>query len=152
MAGRKKKPASVLGDDPLSWLGKDEPQQNHPDRPEEQPGPQTAPADGDENPAVAAGGAHKDQAPVRIVLDPVITLSEVSPLREKLLGHVGAHQIQIDVSQVEHIDTAGMQLLLAFSKAVQEQGGVPDWQGWSAAYAGTAELLGLTKLAGVEKK
>jgi anti-anti-sigma regulatory factor len=149
MAGRKKKTTSVLGDDPLSWLGKDDTQAEQQIQNNTQPDTNTNQASADPNPVAASDKASGE--PVNISLDPVITLTEVSQLRDSLLGHTGASEIHIDVSKVEHIDTAGMQLLLAFSKAIQKQGGKLSWTGWSAAYSGTAELLGLTSVTGAKE-
>ena len=151
MAGRKKKTTSVLGDDPLSWLGKDEAGGEQKDHGKTQLDSQIDSTNPDQNIPVAASQTNAGQEPVYITLDPVITLSEVSQLRELLLGHVSIREIQIDVSKVEHIDTAGLQLLLAFSKTIQKRGRKISWTGWSAAYSGTAELLGLTRAAGLEE-
>lgn len=148
MAGRKKKTTSVLGDDPLSWLGKEDTKTGRQAQDNNQP--DTKPAGTDINIPVTADDETGNE-PVNITLDPVITLTEVSQLKDSLLGHIGASEIHIDVSKVEHIDTAGMQLLLAFSKAIQKKGGKLSWTGWSAAYSGTAELLGLTSEVGVKE-
>ena len=82
---------------------------------------------------------------VTVVLDPVITLAEVSDLKEKLLGHINAGEVKIDATQVGHIDTGGMQLLLSLSRAFKDQGKQIYWLGWSGACKHTAELLGLKK-------
>lgn len=148
MAGRKKKTTSVLGDDPLSWLGKEDTKTERQAQDNNQP--DNKPAGTDINTPVTAGDETGSE-PVNITLDPVITLTEVSQLKDSLLGHIGASEIHIDVSKVEHIDTAGMQLLLSFSKAIQKKGGKLSWTGWSAAYSGTAELLGLTSEVGVKE-
>lgn len=152
MAGRKKKPASVLGDDPLSWLGKDQTQDTRPGQPEIQAESVTGATEGNETSAPAENTTNAVLNEVNIVLDPVITLTEAGQLKEILLGYVNSPEIKVDAGKVEHIDTAGMQLLLAFSKAVQKQGGKIHWTGWSAACSGTAELLGLTRAAGPGEK
>lgn len=150
MAGRKKKTTPVLGDDPLSWLGKEDVKTGKPAKDNIHTDTNTKPAGMDTNNSVAASD-NTNRKPVNITLDPVITLTEVGQLKDSLLGHIGASEIHIDVSKVEHIDTAGMQLLLAFSKAIQKKGGKLSWTGWSAAYSGTAELLGLTSEAGIKE-
>jgi len=148
MAGRKKKTTSVLGDDPLSWLEKNDAQD---ERQVQNNIQHVSSADIDHDVSVSASNKDKSNKSVNITLDTVITLTEVSQLRDSLLGHTGASEIHIDVSKVEHIDTAGLQLLLAFSKAIQQQGGKLSWTGWSEAYSGTAELLGLAMEAGLKE-
>lgn len=93
---------------------------------------------------VTSKNSEKKQ-PVTIILDPVITLSEVASLKEKFLEYVGAEQIQIDASKVEHIDTGGLQFLLAFIMACRKQGGQIKWLGKSTSYINTAKLLGLAR-------
>lgn len=90
---------------------------------------------------------HKSET---IILDPVVTLAEVSHLKESFMASVGPHNVQVDVSKVEHIDTAALQLLLSFSKALEKQGGKIVWQGWSAECSKTAELLGLSSALKLE--
>ncbi len=151
MAGRKKKSSPALGDDPLSWLGDDEVRSKQHEHDNIDTGEQSDSTISDKDIPVATVREDDSQGSVTIILDPVITLAEVSHLKESLLGHIGARQFQVDVSKVEHIDTAGLQLLLAFSKALEKQGGKIIWLGWSAAYSNTAELLGLTAALGLEE-
>jgi anti-anti-sigma regulatory factor len=152
MAGRKKKSQSALGDDPLSWLG-DEKVAIEKD---EHKNVDTAQQSDSTSPGINISGAtameDDNQDSVTIMLNPVITLAEVSQLKESLIGYLGAHQVQVDVSKVEHIDTAGLQLLIAFSKALKKQGGKIIWRGWSAAYSSTADMLNLNAVLGSGKK
>ena len=151
MARRKKKSPSAPGDDPLSFRGDDEARSKQHERNNIDTSKQSDTAISDKNIPDATVREDDSQGSVTIILDPVITLAEVSHLKESLLGYIGARQIQVDVSKVEHIDTAGLQLLLAFSKVFKKQGGKIIWLGWSAAYSNTAELLGLTAALGLEE-
>ena len=94
----------------------------------------------------ATANVKKGKQSVAITLDPIITLTEVTGLREKFLKLLDVGEIQIDASKVEHIDTGGLQLLLAFAKAYKNHGGQITWVGWSAPCLNTAESLGLAKL------
>lgn len=160
MARRKKKTPPALGDDPLNWLkgnGNDTGKQADTEIPDPDTGSADLPAagtgpagSGDQDAKAVIANDTDNQGPAMIILDPVITLVEVNRLRESLLGYIGARQVQVDVSKIEHIDTAGVQLLLAFSKALVKQGGKIIWLGQSAAYSNTAGLLGLTKALGLD--
>lgn len=149
MVRRKKKSSPALGDDPLSWLGDDEARSEQHEHDNIDTGKQSDSTISDKNIPVATTRADDNQDSVTIILDPVITLAEVSHLKESLIGYIGARQIQVDVSKVEHIDTAGLQLLIAFSKALEKHGGKITWLGSSAAYSNTAELLNLTAALGL---
>ena len=151
MARRKKKSPSVIDDDPLTRPGDDEAHSKQHEHDNIDTSKQSDPAISEKKIPVSAVREDDSQDSVTIILDPVITLAEVRYLKESLLGYIDARQIQVDVSKVEHIDTAGLQLLLAFSKALEKQGGKVIWLGWSAAYSNTAELLGLTAALGLEE-
>src|SRR5690554_334859 len=82
---------------------------------------------------------------VTVTLEPVITISEVAEVRKKLLENINAGELRIDAAKVKHIDTAGLQLLLALSGAFRNTGRRIEWLAWSGACKHTAGLLGLTK-------
>lgn len=90
--------------------------------------------------------ARVDDKPVVITLDAVITLGELANLRDKILEHAEAREIEIDASKVEHIDTGGIQLLLSIANSFKKRGGKIIWKGWSTPCVSTAELLGMTKI------
>lgn len=155
MTGRKRKSSPALGDDPLSWLKEDKGQEVL-----QQAGGKTArqKKPGQKKPGqkknlkpstpVATSAGENNQAKdnrkdVTIMLDPVITLAEVNDLKASLLGYINAGHIRIDAGKVEHIDTGGLQLLLAFLKTAQKRGIKISWQERSGALMNTAELLGL---------
>ena len=141
MAGRKKKSSPALGDDPLSWLDSDNRDKVGADATGEIKKQKPV-----KKRATRTSGSQKSQSdnkPVTIVLDSIITLAEANDLRGKLIEHIGAGQIQVDASKVEHIDTGGLQLLLALSKAHKNHGGHITWLDWSAPCLSTAKLLGL---------
>ena len=99
-----------------------------------------------EKPAEKPSAVSNQNQPVVITLEPVITLAEVTGLRDKILEHMDASEISIDASGVEHIDTGGMQLLLSVANSIRKKGGKITWVGWSAPCLSTAQLLGLTRL------
>jgi anti-anti-sigma regulatory factor len=148
MAVRKKKSSTAPGDNSPSRSRsnklrskKHESESTHIDR-------QSNPIFSEKSIPVTTGRENVSQDSATIFLDPVITLAEVSQLKESLIGYIGAHQIKVDVSKVEQIDTAGLQLLLAFSKTIKKQGGKITWLGESTAYSRTADLLNLTAALG----
>lgn len=53
--------------------------------------------------------------------------------------------IELVASELQRVDTAGLQLLLAFTHAAHRRGLQVAWCGVSAALAGGAELLGLAQ-------
>ncbi len=85
-----------------------------------------------------------------LVLDEDVSIIHVAQLKENWLPYVDSlKNITIDAEKVEDIDTAGLQLLLSFVKAVKEKGRKVSWQAPSetlvAAVTETAlkEVIGL---------
>ena len=82
-------------------------------------------------------------------LEAVITISEAQRLYEELQGHLDrGGDICINAGEVHMIDTAGLQLLLAFVLEVKNQNRSISWQAVSPAFKETAELLGMMELLG----
>jgi len=145
MAARKKRRSPpALGDDPLSWINA---------------------ADKAVVPAAATRAAAADVtadavAPAVVVsplqqgggrvLDAIVTIGEAGRLREKLLARLGDAVVEVDAGAVEHIDTAGMQLLLAFARSLQRRGGRLVWSGRSRTMVEVAALLGLNGALGLD--
>lgn len=63
-------------------------------------------------------------------------------LRELAEGHA----VQFNVSKIERIDTAAMQMIYAFSKEAVKLGHVLTWDGASEAFLRSAKILGLATL------
>jgi ABC-type transporter Mla MlaB component len=66
---------------------------------------------------------------------------------EKLLKDPGV--VKLDISAIQRIDTAGLQVIGAFARERAAQQLPVAWQGDSAAFASAAKLLGLTALLGL---
>lgn len=85
-----------------------------------------------------------------IVLDAIITIAEAAALKDQLLPHINRKgEVCVDGSRVQSVDTAALQVLLAFVRALQGHGAVVHWTGVSEALLGTAELLGVASHIGL---
>ncbi|HTT07903.1 MAG TPA: STAS domain-containing protein [Gammaproteobacteria bacterium] len=86
-----------------------------------------------------------------ITLEPVITISEAAALKDQLLPHIGrSGEIIIDGSRVESVDTAALQVLLAFVRSARAQGAIIRWSGISSALQNAAQLLGIARLISLQ--
>lgn len=74
---------------------------------------------------------------------------DTAQLQQSLLKHVAAAAVSIDTSAVERIDTAAMQVLLAFVRDRQSQQHVVEWLGLNEVFVDSAQLLGIDKLLGL---
>lgn len=77
---------------------------------------------------------------VKITLDPTVTLSQLKELQTKLKDCVG-QRIELIGTQVTRIDTAALQLLLAF---ISNQEITVSWSSPSEEIRKAAQLLGLS--------
>jgi anti-anti-sigma regulatory factor len=83
----------------------------------------------------------------RIVLGASCTIHEALGLREELLAHaVFPGPFEIDGSAVQQIDTAGVQLIVAFALDCMERGVPYAWKGRSAALDDAIRVLGVGAL------
>jgi ABC-type transporter Mla MlaB component len=78
-----------------------------------------------------------------LILPSVLTLSELQPLHEKY-RHLHAKTIQIDAGELEHIDTAALQWLLAISRA-----NTVRWERTSQTLEMAACMIGLQAALGL---
>ena len=99
--------------------------------------------------AVAAG-AHE-----ALLLDSQCTLRESVALKSRLLERLDqAGDVEIDGGSVQKIDTAGLQLLVAFARQLRASHRALGWKSVapelqrSAAQLGLADALGLPATAG----
>ncbi|MGH8119801.1 MAG: STAS domain-containing protein [Gammaproteobacteria bacterium] len=128
MARRKITPATAAGED-------------SPARKQEEPAPAAA-----VTPAAIATTGTSDP----IVLEAVITIAEAAALKDQLAAHINRKgEVVLDGTRVASVDTAGLQVLLAFVRALQGQGAVVRWNGVSPALVNTAQLLGLEEQIGL---
>ena len=85
-----------------------------------------------------------------IVLDAVITIAEAAALKDQLLPHINRKgEIYMDGSHVQSVDTAGLQVLLAFVRTLRGHDAVVHWSGVSQSLLETAELLGVASHIGL---
>ncbi|MBD8881943.1 STAS domain-containing protein [Rhodanobacter sp. 7MK24] len=90
------------------------------------------------------GEQHDEVATVVLPADCRIGAQAVlqAELSEALRG--GA--IEFDGSQVERVDTAALQLLVLFRRALDARGGTLSWRSVSTALNDAASLLGLARI------
>lgn len=88
-------------------------------------------------------------APV-VVLPAVCTLRETAELKTSLLRWLDSPEtVKLDVSGLQRIDTAAMQVLCAFVRDRQSRGLAFGWDGSAAALNDATRLLGVGALLGV---
>jgi phospholipid transport system transporter-binding protein len=84
---------------------------------------------------------------VRIVLGTSCTIQEASAVRAHLLAQAAQPgPYEIDGASVEHVDTAGVQLIVAFALDCLEKGVAYKWAGRSPVLEKAIELLGVSPL------
>lgn len=72
-----------------------------------------------------------------------LTIQVATDLREQLLALSDRHEVRLDGSCVERVDTAGLQVLAAFRKSVVGQRGGVRWTQQSPALLEALELSGI---------
>ena len=81
----------------------------------------------------------------RIILKEHLDIGSCRELQETLQRYLAKGvDININGAGVAHVDTAALQLLLAFRRQVRDNGRNANWQAPSEALAKTAALLGLS--------
>lgn len=74
-----------------------------------------------------------------------LDIAAVSELKQTLSASLAtARELVLDASAVEHVDCAGMQLLLAFRLAARQQGYTVRWANMPARLTDAAALLGMS--------
>ena len=105
-------------------------------------------------PAIAAVPATAAPAPatlatrqVRVVLGISCTIQEAAAVRAHLLAQAAQPgPYEIDGASVEHVDTAGVQLIVAFALDCLERGVAYKWIGRSPTLEKAIDLLGVSPL------
>jgi ABC-type transporter Mla MlaB component len=78
-------------------------------------------------------------------------IAQLADMYTKLLsGLAEGHDIQFNVSNIERIDAASLQMICAFSKEVKKAGHILSWQGASEAFVRSVNILGLATLINME--
>ena len=98
--------------------------------------------------AVAAAAPSVPAArPARVVLGTACTIQEAAAVRAHLLAQAALPgPYEIDGGSVEMVDTAGVQLVVAFALDCLEKGVPYKWVGRSAMLSAAIELLGVGPL------
>ena len=95
--------------------------------------------------------ASQDPAPDAIIhLGAHLTIREAVPLRAELLERVDAvDPVGLDASGVQKVDTAGLQVLLAFTDQRRRAGNHVAWTGCSESLRKAAALLAMEAALGL---
>ncbi|MFC4528032.1 STAS domain-containing protein [Dyella halodurans] len=92
-----------------------------------------------------AQGKGESEARV-IALPPDFRLAELAAVKAELLEALEAPAVNIDGAAVERVDTAALQLLVAFRRESTARGQSPAWHGVSTVMRDAASLLGLAQV------
>lgn len=85
-----------------------------------------------------------------VLLPSMCTLRDAAELKLLLLASVGSRElVRLDAAAVERVDTAALQLLLAYVRDRQSRGAPIEWIGVSRPLEEAAARLGLTALLGL---
>lgn len=80
-----------------------------------------------------------------------LTIIEIAEWKEQIKSTVAdANTLDVDISQLKRVDTAGLQLLLAMKIAVESGGGSVQWHGESDSLSQGAAWLGMSNLLGIK--
>jgi phospholipid transport system transporter-binding protein len=83
----------------------------------------------------------------RLTLAAECMVSEATSLKERLAALLDEPQpVTLDVAALQRIDTAGLQVIVAFVRERAGAGRAVEWQGTAPVLATAAQLLGLTSL------
>jgi ABC-type transporter Mla MlaB component len=103
----------------------------------------SAPAQPEETPPTTA--APKPTTALALAAECLV--SGASTLKESLASLLDEPQpITLDITALQRIDTAGLQVLTAFVRERTAHGRTVEWRGASPALTSAAQLLGLTSL------
>jgi phospholipid transport system transporter-binding protein len=86
----------------------------------------------------------KNEARV-VALPADFRLAELATVKSELIEAFDAPAVQLDGAAVERVDTAALQLLVAFRREAAARGQLPAWLGVSAAIRDAAGVLGLAQ-------
>ena len=79
-------------------------------------------------------------------------ISEVEGLIKELTGLLdSSQQVEIDVSDVESLDTASMQALCSLQKSLAVTGSSINWVGSSKAFSEAADTLGVAEFLAINE-
>jgi ABC-type transporter Mla MlaB component len=91
--------------------------------------------------------SRKEPASSTLALAAECTVSDALSLKERLAGLLEEPEaVTLDISALQRIDTAGMQVITAFVRERTGHGRPVEWLGTAPVLAAAARLLGLTSL------
>lgn len=130
-----KKKGGVIGFDPLAWMKNDDQQSPVDSR------PSTANTD-DRRPAI-------DDTPGAVALGEMLTIEQAAAMHAELGRHLGAASVALEAGALQRVDAAGLQLLVAFTRAATGRGTKVEWRSPSTALREGARRLGLSGALGL---
>ena len=88
-----------------------------------------------------------------VVLDNRPSIKNIAELKDQLtVAHNAEAAVVVDAGNVDSIDTAALQLLLAFANSVRKQSRTVEWRQPSSAFCAMADLADLSQCLGVGDK
>jgi ABC-type transporter Mla MlaB component len=94
-----------------------------------------------------ARAARPPTSPTSFALAAECMVADAATLKQNLAVLLGEQQaVTLDISALQRIDTAGLQVITAFVRERAVRGLRVEWQGTAPALANAAQLLGLTSL------
>jgi ABC-type transporter Mla MlaB component len=88
--------------------------------------------------------------PTTLTLEAQCVVSDAATLKESLASLLDEPlAVTLDISALQRIDTAGVQLITAFIRERATRGRAVEWQGSAPVLQSAAQLLGLTSLLGL---
>ena len=86
-----------------------------------------------------------------ITLEGALTLREMAEVYQQLSDQLdlGVTQFVIDISDLQQVDGAGLQLMAAFAKEISTRGGTLEWKSVTASVQDSAMQIGLAEVIGL---
>ena len=163
----EKDESSLIGFDPLAWMHQQTEQQHIPPASVECPEIECSAEDqirseklpdlelegtGWQDTAIDVAAESQSENTATIVLEPVLSIQNVTLLHERLLGVLNdSNKIEIDAAAVAMVDTACMQLLLILKRTAIKQQKEVVFDFPSEKFIEAADLLGISEMLGVDQ-
>jgi ABC-type transporter Mla MlaB component len=107
---------------------------------------ETPPQSVEKNPAVETPPA-VEKPPATLALAGECMISDASSLKHRLAALLDEPlPVTLDITALQRIDTAGLQVITAFIRERAGHGRLVEWQGVAPVLTSAAQLLGLTSL------
>jgi anti-anti-sigma regulatory factor len=99
--------------------------------------------------AVGDAESYDSPEPRAFCLPGCVAIRNARELREQCLAQVSNPTMRVDASAVIDVDTAGLQLMLAWQRAIVATGGKFEWASVSPALRDAAAAVGLSRELGM---